>query len=385
MALIGVVCFSACEDDRDSNPILDNSGNVTFHLNAPEIGTAAVDLGSSEGIALTWNQPVLTNNNAPLGSAGVYGFRYVAQLSKDGNFTKSFAQALAEATDAEGNIGTVSGQDYTVMETPYSAADGIIPAAELNRALNELYVWDENELPSSAVNTYIRIVAQYVNGKGEAQQLAVSNTQPLNIIPSEWIDVTAKPIEISYLWVPGGGNGWAHDVAAKLICEDGITYKGYAYLDGEFKFTDVAGWDGTEYNNGSFTSTSENIDLGDGAGGNIKFTGDASMCWVEVSPSKGELIVTPVKWGIVGGFNSWSVDDGKIVDMTFDTADHCLKATIDGGISGEWKFARDNSWDFNFGGALDALEQDGPNLTNEGTTIKLYIERADEKPHATVE
>lgn len=385
LALIGAVFFTACEDDRDSNPVLTADGNVTFQLNAPEVGTAAVDLAKSEGIALTWSQPVVTDKNAPLASAGVYGFRYVAQLSKDGNFTKSFAEALAEATDSEGNIGKVTGQDYTTMASAYSAASGVIPAAELNRALNELYVWEEENLPQTAVSTYIRIVAQYVNGKGEAKNLAISNTQQINTILSEWVDVTAKPVEISYLWVPGGGNGWDHAVSPKLICEDGVTYKGYAYLDGEFKFTDVAGWDGTEFNNGSFTSTSENIDLGDGAGGNIVYTGAASMCWIEVSPSKGELIVTPVKWGIVGGFNSWSVDDGKIVDMTFDTAEHCLKATIADGISGEWKFARDNSWDVNFGGALDALVQDGPNLTNEGTVIRLFIERADEKPHATVE
>ena len=59
MALMGIVLFSACEDDRDSNPVLNTSGDVTFHLNAPEIGTALVDLASSEGIELTWNQPVL--------------------------------------------------------------------------------------------------------------------------------------------------------------------------------------------------------------------------------------------------------------------------------------------------------------------------------------
>ena len=384
MALMGIVLFSACEDDRDSNPVLNTSGDVTFHLNAPEIGTALVDLAESEGVDLTWNQPVLTNNNAPLGTAGIYGFRYVAQISKDGSFKKSFAEALAEATDADGNIGTIGEHDYSTLATPYSSANGILSAVELNRALNEVFVWaDESQM--SAEQMHVRIVAQYVDGFGNPKQLAVSNTQPLNLLPSQWIDVTAKPVEISYLWVPGAGNGWAHAVCPKLISEDGLTYKGYAYLEGEFKFTLADNWNDGELNNGSFTSTTENIDLGDAGGGNIAYTGAGSMCWIEVTPSTGELLVTPVKWGIVGGFNSWKVGDGDIVDMTYDTAEHCLKATIDGGLSGEWKFARDNAWDFNFGGTLDALEQDGPNLTAEGSVIKLYIERADEKPHAVVE
>lgn len=383
MALAGLVMFAACDSDRDSNPVL-NSGTTTFHLNAPEVGNATVDLAQSQGLALTWNQPVLTNNNAPLGSAGVFGFRYVAQLSKDGNFTKSFAQALAEATDADGNIGTVSGHDYTTLATAYSGAANTIVASDINRGMNELYVWNEGECPTTGVEVSIRIVAQYVNGFGEAQDLAYSNAQKFTAIPASWIDVTAKPVEISYLWMPGNGNGWSHADCPKLISEDGLTYKGYAYMDGEFKFTLVPEW-GAELNNGSFSSTTENIDLGDGAGGNISYTGTPSMCWVEVTPSTGELLVTPVKWGIVGGFNGWAVGDGDIVDMTYDTAEHCLKATIDGGLTGEWKFARDNAWDVNFGGSLDALEQDGSNLTAEGTTVRLYIEKADEKPHATVE
>lgn len=381
---MGIVLFSACDDDRDSNPVLNTSGSATFHLNAPEIGNATVDLASSQGIDLTWNQPVLTNNNAPLGSSGVYGFQYLVQISKDGNFTKSFAEALAEATDAEGNIGEVKGHDYTTIQTQFSGTVNTVSATDINRALNELYLWpNEDALPKVGVDAYIRVTAQY-NGADGYKLLATSNAQKVSAIPASWIDVTAAPVEISYLWMPGNGNGWNHADCPKLICEDGVTYKGYAYMDGEFKFTLVPEWK-DELNNGSFTSTTKNIDLGDGAGGNINYTGDPCMCWVEVTPSTGELLVTPVHWGIVGGFNSWKVTEGDIIEMTYDKDAHALKAVIDGGLTGEWKFARDYSWDVNFGGALDALEQDGANLTAEGTTIYLYIEKADEKPHASVE
>ncbi|MDO4195041.1 MAG: hypothetical protein Q4D33_02695, partial [Prevotellaceae bacterium] len=102
MALAGLVVFSACEDDRESNPVLNTSGNATFVLNAPEVGASSVDLALSKGVAMTWNQPDLTDLHAPLGNVGSYGFSYAVQVSKDGNFTKSFDEAKAEATDAEG-------------------------------------------------------------------------------------------------------------------------------------------------------------------------------------------------------------------------------------------------------------------------------------------
>ncbi len=122
MVLCGAALLASCADDRDSNPVLNTNGDVTFHLNAPAIGGATLDLAKSEGVELSWSQPVLTEPNAPLGQAGVYGFSYVAQLSKDGNFTKSFTKALAEVTDEEGNYtGAPEGQDYTTLPTKYTS------------------------------------------------------------------------------------------------------------------------------------------------------------------------------------------------------------------------------------------------------------------------
>lgn len=397
MALAGLVIFSACEDDRESNPVLNTSGNATFVLNAPEVGTSPVDLALSKGVALTWNQPDLTDLHAPLGNVGSYGFSYAVQVSKDGNFDKSFDAALAEATDADGNIGEVTGHNYTTIEAfnnstkawqsqQFYGASNVVPAEGLNRALNQLYLWNENEFPTTPVEVSVRVIAQYTDGFGVAKQLAVSNVEKLTLIPSEWIDVTAAPVEVGYLWVPGNGNGWNHGVCPILVAEDGKTFKGYAYMDGEFKFTLADNWNDGELNNSHFTSTTENVDCGDGGGGNINYVGPASMCWIEVTPSTGELLITPVKWGVVGGFNSWKVDDGEIVDMTYNTNDHCLEAIIAGGITGEWKLARDNSWDVNFGGSLDAPEQDGANFTAEGSRICLFLERPSvDGIHITVE
>ena len=382
-ALVGLVAFTACEDDRDSNPVLNTSGDVTFVLNAPEFAGVDVALGATESVPLTWSQPVLTTDNAPLGAAGVYGFMYEVQLSKDGNFTKTFADALAEVTDEEGNYtGTPTGHDYTVLPTTYNECKADLNPDELNTALNEVNVWAEGtEL--TATDAYLRVVAIWAKADGTTQVLATSNVQKVSLIPSKWIDITETPAAESYLWVPGNGNGWNHGVAPILVSSDGEIYEGYAYMDGDFKFTTVDYW-GEELNNGSFTTVTDNIDLGDGGGGNLGFTGDAGMYYIVVNMADMSITATPVTWSVIGGFNNWGGDEF----LTYDTANHCMSVTITFDTDTEWKFRRDSDWAINFGGSLDALEQDGANFSaTAGThTIQLFIERpAQDGLHATID
>ncbi|MDO4803043.1 MAG: hypothetical protein Q4A15_12830, partial [Prevotellaceae bacterium] len=109
--------------------------------------------------------------------------------------------------------------------------------------------------------------------------------------------------------------------------------------------------------------------------------------FLTVNPGAGIVDAQSVKWGIVGGFNSWSVDDGKIIDMTYNTASHALEAQVTFDTDTEWKFARDNAWTVNFGGALDALVQDGGNFsTTAGSyTISLKIERENDGYSASIQ
>lgn len=196
----------------------------------------------------------------------------------------------------------------------------------------------------------------------------------------------APSFDYDKLWMPGAGNGWNHGVAPVLFSPDmDGKFTGYAYMDGEFKFTKVADWK-DELNNSNFAGTcSANIDLGDKAGGNIKYTGDAAFCYVEVNVSEGTIKATPCSWGIIGGFdgNSWGTDQATLV---YDTEKHCLQALVDFGAGTEWKFRRDEGWDINYGGALDALVDGGDNITSSGTNmVQLFIERnALDKAHAVL-
>ena len=204
----------------------------------------------------------------------------------------------------------------------------------------------------------------------------------MKLMASEWIDVMAVPAKEAYLWVPGNGNGWNHGAAPILVSQDGDVYSGYAYMNGEFKFTPVGDWS-AEYNNGSFTTVSDNIDLGDGGGGNINFTGAAGMYYFTVNLAEKTVNAVAVTWSIIGGFNDWGGD----VVMTYDEGNHCLTADVDFATDTEFKFRRDADWGVNFGGSFDALEQDGPNLNASAGahTIQLFIERpAQDGLHAVV-
>lgn len=385
VALCGAAVLVSCEDDRDSNPVLIDSGNVTFVLNTPEFEGNTILLSETASLPLSWSQPVLTDNNAPLGMAGNYGLIYTVQLSNSGSFTKSFAEALAEVTNEEGDFtGIPTGYDYTSLTSIQSSCKASILCEEVNKAFNELNLWAQDEVPGAAT-TQLRVVAQLAKTDGTFKTLAASNTVNITVAPT-WIDVLVKPAKVAYLWMPGNGNGWSHDNCPVLISTDGEIFTGYAYMDGDFKFTLQAAW-ADEYNNGSFTTAGEGIDLGDGAGGNIGFTGTPGMYFLTVNPGAGSLDAQPVKWGVVGGFNSWSVDDGKIVDMTYNAATHALEANVTFDTDTEWKFARDNAWTVNFGGSLDALEQDGPNFsTAAGTyTISLKIERENDGYSASIQ
>lgn len=382
----GLVVMTSCEDDRDSNPTLDTTKTQALELNPVEFANNVVVFSETDKLALSWKQPSWTDMSAPLGQSGIYGLCYAVQLSKDGNYTKSFKEALAEVTLDDGTYsGPATGHNYTTLSTIYSGSCAELLCDELNLAMNEINVYPSEDAVPAVTEAYLRVVAQLVKTDGKTVDLAIS--EPVKVKGQvAFVDVMAVPAKVSYLWMPGNGNGWNHGVAPILKSEDGEIYQGYAYMDGDFKFTFEAAWT-AELNNGSFTTADGGVDLGDGAGGNLGFTGDPGMYWLIVNPGAGEISATPVKWGIVGGFNSWSVDDGKIVDMTYNKDKHALEAEVEFETDTEWKFARDNGWGVNFGGSLDKLEQDGSNFAGAAGkhTVRLYIERADEEPHATVD
>lgn len=383
LLLCGAAFMTACSDDNDSNPEL-IQGTTTIVLNTPEFAQQNVALSGIDGYTITWSQPVLTTDNAPLASSGSLGVSYEVQVSKDGNYTKTFETALAEVTLEDGTYsGNPAGYDYVVLPTTYSSCKANLNPDELNLALNQLNLWSAEDV-LSATDAYLRIVATLNYSTGGKQVLATSNVEKVTLIPSGWVDVMAEPVKEAYLWVPGNGNGWSHDVCPILVSEDGEFFSGYAYMNGEFKFTPAGNWN-AEYNNGSFTTYDNSLfDMGDGGGGNINFVGAPGMYFFTVNLTEKSVTATPVTWSVIGGFNGWGADEV----MSYDEANHCLSVTINFSEATEWKFRRDYDWAVNYGGSLDALVQDGGNLNVDAGehTIRLFIERpAQDGLHATVQ
>ena len=165
----------------------------------------------------------------------------------------------------------------------------------------------------------------------------------------------------------GNESGWGASHALFGGAGDG-KYSGFYYLDGEFKFKPNAdNWDNDlEYVSGT---TMEGTLTADG-GPNCP---DPGAGFYKIDLDAGNLNYTLTKIesvSIIGGFNEWSGD----VEMTYNKEEGCWEVTTDQ-VSGEYKFRANHDWGINWGGDVNGLTQDGPNLSiTAGThTFKLFL------------
>ena len=93
MVALGLVAFTSCEDDNDSNPTLTQP--TEFVLNQPAIN-GTIDLDHSASFTLTWSQPTPYNDfNAPVVPT------YTIQVSPTGSFNKAFDENAEDNTGAD--------------------------------------------------------------------------------------------------------------------------------------------------------------------------------------------------------------------------------------------------------------------------------------------
>ena len=182
-----------------------------------------------------------------------------------------------------------------------------------------------------------------------------------------------------FVYFIGATDGWTNaEQKLETANFDGI-YTGYVYCadpngwGNEFKFQQVPGDWGTEINTGHMTGGITG-DFGD-AGSNFKATAGEGLYYVTLNLAAGTINAVRINnMNLVGDFNGWNAaDDAQ--QMTWDADNYCYVITGAGVTANGWKFTTNNSWDINLGGALNALEANGDNLTAVGTTIKLYPTR----------
>lgn len=170
-----------------------------------------------------------------------------------------------------------------------------------------------------------------------------------------------------YFYEIGNESGWGTSHALAGPANDG-KYKGYYYLNGEFKFKPNAdNWDDDlEYVSGTTTSGT----LTDAGGPNCPDPGEG---FYEIFLDAGALNYTLTKIesvSMIGGFNEWASD----LEMTYNAEEGCWEVTTDQ-VSGEYKFRANHDWAINWGGDVNGLTQDGANLSIDGGshTFKLYL------------
>ena len=174
-----------------------------------------------------------------------------------------------------------------------------------------------------------------------------------------------KPV----LYMAGDANGWATN--DYLAGEDGVHFTGFMYLNQNgFKFCTQPEWKGTNY--GADFNTAADA-------ANITMTEEAGYYKVDVDLESKSYVLTPITTiGIIGSAspNGWDSD----VDMTYvpynaETKELGYWEAKDITLaSGEIKFRANDDWAINWGGDVNALTQDGGNISVDAGTydIKLY-------------
>lgn len=206
---------------------------------------------------------------------------------------------------------------------------------------------------------------------------------------AKYVQVTINMMDYTYevkalnfeqfVYFIGSTNGWS-DADQKLESPnfDGI-YTGFVYVatdqwGSKFKFQKVAGdWD-TEINYDTFTAGVSG-DFGQADGNNIGITAGDGIYHVTLNLVEGTLHGTKItNMNLVGDFNKWNAADDT-QQMTWDAENYCYVITGAGVTANGWKFTANNDWGINLGGDVNALTQDGSNIVQTGSTIKLYPTR----------
>ncbi len=174
------------------------------------------------------------------------------------------------------------------------------------------------------------------------------------------MDMTYSYKKMAYLYTPGSSNGWSQSASQQLTydAEEGV-YTGFAYLDGEFKFTDQLDWNGNNYGNAGIEG---NLTTDPSAGNLSVSKAGLYYCVVDVENLVYSLTLIDT-WGVIGGFNSWASSVALTPSADFLT--WTGEVTLTSGD--EFKFRANDAWNINLGGETSNLVANGANLVAPGT------------------
>lgn len=215
LAFAGLLAFSACESDRDSNPVLQEP--TEFVLNTPAYVNTTYDLTNSKSIELTCSQPN-------------FGYTAPTIYSVEVSLSQDFAEAV-------------------VLDTKYTTAKMNVDASEMAVALTNLAVAQgkvEDDFPVTT-SLYVRAIASL----SSATETISSITSNVITLPSVRTEFALPPVVLpTKLYMIGAFCDWDWGKSTEMIpCHDGTTgtFWSMVYLPaGGFKFNTATSWDGNE-------------------------------------------------------------------------------------------------------------------------------------------
>lgn len=371
MLLSMALVFTACEDDRDSNPTLVQP--TSFTLNNPV--NTLVNLAASTGIPFAWSQPDFGGWPAAC--------EYQLEVSPTNEWTVSTADADADTT------GTVVA-NYATIKTVYASCSGNMLTEELNKALNKIAKWEEGNVPEKQT-VYVRCSAVTAGA-----QKVYSNVVSLDVNPY-YVDVSTEVSDEIQLWYLIGaciGDGsWGNNadgVGVSIIPmypvykDDGsvvpgeIQYVGYFPADQGFKLIQVPGsWD-AQWGQGDAGYVKN-----DGGSSDIKLPADGYYM-IHLNTATDELTIEPYVLAVgvynqiamPGDYQGWDTGADLMNPMSTVVENHdwYLKSVTYEDTA--LKFAADNSWDVNWGGngfPYGLGTQGGPNIPIAAGTYHVYF------------
>lgn len=214
-AFAGLLSFSACESDRDSNPTLQDP--TSFVLNTPAYVNSVYDLTNSKSVELTCSQPD-------------FGYTAPTIYSVEVSLTPDFAE-------------------FVKLDTKYTTAKMAVDASEMALAVTDMEVAQgkvEADFPITT-SLYVRVIAELASAT-ETIASITSNTINLRSVRTEF---ALPPVVLpTKLYLVGEFCGWDWGKSPEMIaCHDGTTgtFWSMVYLPaGGLKFNTATAWDGNE-------------------------------------------------------------------------------------------------------------------------------------------
>ena len=282
-------------------------------------------------------------------------------------------------------VGTFNGWSTTDMSYKFTKGEGNVYSIHVDNVSGDFWFKIAGEDCYSAANFWDgTILSAAVDGYGELSGNLVQGNQGAFCIPSNYnctyLDITIDvenltytittdgqaPIidptaEYDYVYIAGTADGWSGNGGKLASVKDANDYYGFINATGEFKIQKNKGswatnWGGS---NGTLVAGGSNI---------------AANGFVYVNANIGNMTysVTPIiSMGVIG--DAVNADWTTEAPLTYNAETGAWEATGVVLNAGSIKFRANNSWDINFGGALDNLVINGENITVEAGTYNVVL------------